>query len=330
MLELSAAISYTISVRFQPKTILRSHRKSIISIMASPIQTISSTAPQKGFLSLPREIRDEVYRLVVRGDYIAAGQPPLGQSKSKSKSKSKPKDCRTTATTSLKLAILRVSKSINQEATDIFYQESTFHFNMYHGSAEGSDTTVLFASRDAIYRMMNIDIDIEMDDLEFYLDSTRLDTLFALHEERRQIWITLMRSITRGETRRKTVCVRCRSCSSDITTKMPKWCYAGLGRLSQFRTVAVVLSPPLIDELSDQGTSHGTEQSAEHLETLETSMKLIKDCLRLTLGPAVAGHKHNPGHLQYASTLEFHPQEHLSRILSAEATSLKLAQMALN
>ena len=295
--------------------------------MASPIQTKSSTTPQKGFLSLPREIRDEIYRLLVRGDYIAAGHPPLGHSKSKSKLRSK--DYRTTATTSLKLALLRVSKSINEEATDIFFQESTFHFNMYHGSDEGRDFTVLFASRDAIYRMMNIDINIEMDDLEFYLDSTRLDTLFAQYEERRQVWIILMRSINRGETRHKKICIRCRSCSADITTKMPRWCYAGLGRLSQFRTVVVVLSPPLIDEDSDKGTSHGTEQSAEHLETLESSMELIKDCLQRTLGPAVTGHKHHPGHLQYATMLEFHPQEHLSRISSAEATSLKLAQMAL-
>ena len=295
--------------------------------MTSPIETKSSTAPQTGFLSLPREIRDEVYRLLVRGDYIAAGQPPLTRPnpKYKSKSKSKSKYYRTMATTSLKLAVLRVSKSINEEATDIFYQESTFHFNMYHGSTEGWDTTVLFASRDAIYRMMNIDIDIEMDDLEFYLDSTRLDTLFALYEERRQIWITLMRSITRGKTRRKTICIRCRSCSSDITTKMPKWCYTGLERLLQYRTVVVLLSPPLIDEFSDKGTLHGTEQSAEHLETLESGVELIKDCLQHTLGPAVTGHKHHPGHLQYATTLEFHPQKNLCEILSAEIASWKLS-----
>ena len=312
--------------------------------MASPIQTKSSTAPQTGFLSLPREIRDEVYRLVVRGDYTAAGQPSLGKpnrnpkfksksksksksnSKSKSKSNSKSKYYRTTAKTGLKLAVLRVSKLINEEATDIFYQDSTFHFNMYHGSLEGWDTTVLFASRDAIYRMMNIDIDIEMDDLEYYLDSTRLDSLFALYEERRQIWTTLMRSITRGKTLRKTICVRCRSSSSDITTKMPKWCYTGLERLSQYRTVVVLLSPPLIDddETSDKGTSHGTEQSAEHLETLESNMELIKDCLQHTLGPAVTGHKHRPGHLQYATTLEFHPQKNLCEILSAEMTSWTL------
>ena len=279
--------------------------------MATPIEIKSLTTPKTGFLDLPREIRDEVYRLLVRGDYIAAGQPPLGQRK--------PKNYRTTATTGLELVVLRVSRSINKECMDIFYSESTFHFNMYQRSIEGRDTTALFASREAIHRMMNIDIDIEMDDMEVYLDGPALDTLFALNEERRQIWTSLMRCITRAESRRNTICIRCRSCSPDITTKMPRWMYTSLGRLSQFRTVVVVLSPPLIVEVSDKGTSHGTDQSAEHLETLESNMELIKDCLQRTLGPAVTGHTHHPGHLQYATTLEFHPQAHHSRILSAEA-----------
>lgn len=283
--------------------------------MASPTETKSSTTPQKGFFSLPREIRDEVYRLLVRGDYIAAGQPPSGQSKSNA-------SC-TAATTSLKLAVLRVSKSINEEATDIFYSESTFQFNIYKGSMKGRDTTTLFVSREAVYQMMNIDINIVMDDLELYLDSIGLDSLFALHDQRRQIWNSLMRCITRGETRRETICIRCRSCSPDVLTKMSRWMYTSLERLTQFRTVVVVLSPPLIVETSDKGTTHGTEQSVEHLETLESCMKRIKHCLQHELGPAVASHKHHPGHLQYASMLEFHPQEHLSKILRAETTNWK-------
>ncbi|KAM0797652.1 hypothetical protein BDR22DRAFT_862406, partial [Usnea florida] len=174
---------------------------------------------------------------------------------------------------------------------------------------------------------MNIDINIEMDDLEVYLDATGLDTLFALYEERLQIWKTLMRSITYTESRRNTIRIRCRSCSPDITTKMPRWMYAGLGRLRQFRTVVVVLSPPLIVETSDKGTSHGTDQSAEHLETLESEIEAIKDCLQRTLGPAVTGHKHHPGHQQYATTLEFYPQEYVSKIASAETTDWELERV---
>ena len=259
-------------------------------------------------------MRDEIYRLLVGGEHIAAGQRLLGQSKSN--------NYRTTATDGLKLAILRVSKSINEEVMDIFYPESTFHFNMYQRSIEGRDTTALFASRKAIHRMMNIDINIEMDDLEVYLDGGGLDTLFALYEKRRKIWNSLMRCITSEESCHRTICIRCRSCNPDITTKMPRWIYTGLGRLSQFRTVVVVLSPPLIVETSDKGTVHGTDQSAEHLETLESNMEAIKECLQRTLGPAMTGHKHHPGHLQYATTLEFHPQKHLSEILSAELRSL--------
>ena len=287
--------------------------------MASPIETKPSTTSKTGFLNLPREIRDEIYRLLVKGDYIAAGQPPSGQSKSN--------DYRTTATTSLKLAIFRVSKPLNEEAMDIFYPESTFNFNMYQGSIQGRGTTALFASREAIYRMMNIDINIDVDDLEVYLDGTGLDSLFALYEERLRIWKSLMRSITCAESRRNTIRIRCRSCSSDITTKMPRWMYASLGRLRQFRAVVVALSPPLIVETNDKGTSHGTDQSAEHLETLESEMGAIKDCLQRTLGPAVTGHKHHPGHQQYATTLEFHPQEYLSKIASAETTDWELERV---
>ena len=275
--------------------------------MASPIETQYLTIPQKGFLSLPREIRDEIYRLLVKGDHIAAGQS---------------KRCKTKRT-SPKLAVLQVSKLINEEAMDVFYSESTFHFNMYHENIEGRESTALFAPPAAIDRMMNIDINIKMDDLQVYLDDDGSAALFDRYVKRRQIWSTAMNCITRVESRRNTIWIRCRSCSFDITTKMPRWMYTSLGLLSQFRTLVVVLSPPFLARISDKGIPHGTDKSAEHLETLELNMEAIKNWVQRTLGPAVTSHTHQPGHHQYATMLEFHPQEHLSKILSAETTRLE-------
>ena len=302
------AIPHTIFDKLQPDTILSSHRKSFITIMASPIETKYLTAPQTEFLSLPREIRDEIYRLLVKGDHIAAGQL---------------KRCKTKRT-SLKLAVLRVSKLINEEAMDVFYSESTFHFNMYHENREGRESTALFAPPAAIDRMMNIDINIKMDDLQVYLDNDGSAALFDRYFMRRQIWNTAMNCITRAESRRNTIWIRCRSCSFDITTKMPRWMYTSLGLLSQFRTVVVVLSPPFLTRIREDGFALRTDKSAEHLETLESNTEAIKNCVQPSLGPAVTGHRQHPGHHQYATTLEFHPQEHLSKIPSAETDGFGL------
>ena len=80
----------------------------------------------------------------------------------------------------------------------------------------------------------------------------------------------------------------------------------------------MVLSPPFLTRISDDGFARRTDKSAEHLETLESNTEAIKNCVQRSLGPAVTGHRHHPGHHQYATTLEFHPQEHLSKIPSAE------------
>ena len=314
-LTFSIAIPHTISDRLQPDTILSSYRKSIILVMASPIETKSSTTPQKGFLTLPREIRDEVYSLLVKGDYIAAGQSPLEQCETN--------DYLTTAKTGLRLDIFRVSKLINEEAMEVFYSEGMFHFNMYQEDIDDKKNTALFASREDIDRMMNIDMNIEIDDLQLYLEGTALASVFDLDKERRQAWNAAVSCIIRTDSVRNTIWIRCRSCSPDIITQMPRWMYRSLGLLSQFRTVVVVLCPAFLVKIIGEGTEQGTDQSAEHLETLESNMKAIKKCLQSTLGPAVTGHRHHPGHHQYATTLEFHPQEHLSKILSAETKSLE-------
>ena len=67
---------------------------------------------------LPREIRDEIYRLLVKGSYLDTGC----FYRCSRKDRYPPTDIRPD------FAILRVSKSIGREATEILYSESVFRF----------------------------------------------------------------------------------------------------------------------------------------------------------------------------------------------------------
>ena len=67
---------------------------------------------------LPREIRDEIYRLLVKGSYLDT----------KCFYRWSGKDSRRRTRVRPKFAILQLSKSIGREATEILYSESIFRF----------------------------------------------------------------------------------------------------------------------------------------------------------------------------------------------------------
>ena len=74
--------------------------------------------PGGALFLLPREIRDEVYRLVVRGSYLDTKCLYRYSGKASEPQQGVRPD----------FAILRVSKSISREATEILYSESVFRF----------------------------------------------------------------------------------------------------------------------------------------------------------------------------------------------------------
>ena len=85
----------------------------------------SSTSPaslgnsqhEAGLFLLPRELRDEIYRLVLKGHYVIRVESAKRNSSAK-------------ATKNRDLSILMVSKAIWHEASDIWLSESTFQFRI--------------------------------------------------------------------------------------------------------------------------------------------------------------------------------------------------------
>ena len=85
----------------------------------------SSTSPaslgtsqhEAGLFLLPRELRDEIYRLVLKGHYVIRVESAKSHSSAK-------------ATKNSDLSILMVSKAIWHEASDIWLSESTFQFRI--------------------------------------------------------------------------------------------------------------------------------------------------------------------------------------------------------
>ena len=113
--------------------------------MSSTTSHISQGDPTHGgaVFRLPREIRDTIYRLLVRGRYSANVEP----------NRSPPY---------LDLSVLRVSKLISHEAMEILYSESVFVFVIDMNDHRTYLKAEKFSRLKRIAPLMkNIDIDIE-------------------------------------------------------------------------------------------------------------------------------------------------------------------------
>ena len=78
---------------------------------SSKSATIGNRSDGVAFFKVPREIRDEIYRLVLNGRYALSHFLPAAKNKND-------------------LALLKVSKAIRHEASKIWLSESTFIFNI--------------------------------------------------------------------------------------------------------------------------------------------------------------------------------------------------------
>ena len=103
-------------------------------------------------LNLPRELRDMIYRHVVKRTYLVCAQPFQPNAGSGDLS------------ISPNLSILRVSKTISVEAMAVLYAESTFRIYVHFETRQ----TFRLPSIPAVDRMMNIELDVEVRDERRY------------------------------------------------------------------------------------------------------------------------------------------------------------------
>ncbi|CAF9909894.1 MAG: hypothetical protein ALECFALPRED_006102 [Alectoria fallacina] len=276
----------------------------------------NSTAFKQGgmLFILPRELRDEVYRYLVKGTYLVGGQPDGISKDTHSEGK-----CLKTVEKCLYLDVLRVSKVISDEAMAVLYSESTFRIDVFSKNQKA----MLSLERESVDRMMNIELNV----------AVSLQVLFELHglslgRAIQRIFGDILGRINRTNTIRNTLCVKYRILSSNIKEALPCFMYWKLDLLIRFRMVIVKLSPELVmfqppspeDVISivNGKAIAKTKKSKDILKNLEAKIMTIEKQLGRALGPAVVGHLYDPNHLQYAKTLEFHPQEHRATVLRVE------------
>ena len=252
----------------------------------------SSTATRQGgmLLSLPRELRDMIYRHVVKRTYVLYSQPRLiwiGNRQSY---------------LSPNLGILRVSKTISGEAIAVLYAESTFRIYLHFEQ----DQARQLSSIPALERMMNIELDVKV-------DPRTVECLGSM----RQIWIATLGCISCTNNIRKSLHVRWRrtfselSIWSDFDVVTPEWMFRKLKSMTRFRTIVL------------QNFAHNIDTSDRNLKSLfnKSEATAIINHLTRALGPADS--VSSPGHPQCAVSLTFHPQRHMPALLKARAADLR-------
>ena len=105
--------------------------------------TLGDSTYGGALFTLPREVRDEIYRFVVRKRYIIYITRPGSDDPLPSTGKHE-------------LAILQVSKAINHEASDTLYAESVFRFSMNLKLFEAFPAPAHLANR-----MTNVELDFK-------------------------------------------------------------------------------------------------------------------------------------------------------------------------
>ena len=237
---------------------------------------------------LPREIRDEIYRFLVRGSYLdttclyrysdGAFEPQRGVRPD--------------------FAILRVSKSISREATEILYSESVFRFVITVG------VTGERISRPDLGRIKRLAPMIQ----HVVLDTDRLvmpDTVFDLNMG---VAVQIFGGL---DIRRRSLLVRVLSCSKFFSRGMglPIVC-EHLKAFVGFRATTLEAVPAnwLLQKYSFNRPGRDDAEKARKIRMFQTRIvQTVAEDLEPVLGPAVSGFRFDTGYVHI-------PDSYLSRL----------------
>ena len=247
---------------------------------------------------LPREIRDEIYRLLVKGSYLDTGcfyryvyahtEAPLD------------------------FAVLQLSKSIGREATEILYSESVFRFVI---SEMSFGEHILPADLDRMERLapmiQNVILDVRFDKQNTFYEMNMgiaLQTFGGLAIRRRSLLFRMLRG----------------SMSCTDWKDLSRICQQ-LKAFVGFRTVTVevlpvvsVFRPPL-----DSSSTNEVMRFAKIKKKVIRAAQAVAEELEPVLGPAVSGFRFDAGNVPLLgfnfsevydpiliSYLEFHSNKH--------------------
>lgn len=237
--------------------------------------------------TIPREIRDAIYRLLVKRHYIAF--PAMS-----------PMNCKCTicATNTEKpdLVILRVSRAISDEAQEMLYSESLFEYL----NLDFRIDVILKPPAQVVKRMKKVSVSIRA-----LLPESRYGVPLGIYD-------ATINSLSGYRVVRDSCHIQYLIYRPNDIAPVTRYILPGLAMLTGFRIILV--------EVSLQGFLDWcvTNERVNYEARLEQVRKIMEDALEPTLGSAEISYDSS------TVSLRFHPRQHLPSILRAQAQKLLL------
>lgn len=262
---------------------------STVTPTASKATEVNASLGSLG--TLPRELRDKIYRHLFNGFYYKAIYPSrwmlldVGDGRILRKLKESGRD----------LSILRVSKAINHEAAEVLFLEGVFLCSLvFHEK-------ILCLPQTSIDRMMKIELDVYVG-------------VDAINET----WEITLQKLNFTGINRKSIHVKFQGSISKILEEVPGKVSDGLRSLIGYRTVIVEFSIVNYHKngLSRRQLNTTGRDNHDLWSLVDASMRGLK----FTLGPATLSHSRVPdvypyevgvpGYTYDTICFQFHPSQH--------------------
>lgn len=276
--------------------------------MISNLTPLGDSKHGGALFTLPREIRDVIYRFLVKGRYLVFRHLESEHRVSFIEGES---------IDNPDLIIFRISKAISHEAQQIHYSESIFQYEVPFYTK-----TKLQSTKEAVSRMQKIDLDIYgLKDAvstyyynpsgEFYIPPIHMPIVCG----------TILDDFTGTEILRDTLHITLHKSSPEVISPLRSYVLPRLCALNAFRTIVLEVIPQTFEKLPTTEWEYGEYKSSCKWSAAEFEQvrRAIRDATEPTLGPAISHDVDSKIHL------EFHPREHVPAILRAQAQRLNLA-----
>lgn len=251
--------------------------------------------------TLPREIRDDIYRLLVKGRHTV--YLPLkneGGDTFKSIAHDKPD-----------LVILQISRAISREAQEILYSESVFRYSMNFHASKALQPPTHLVSRMKKVKMLLSYLTSESD-RDIYQD-----THPSYKRRMAAICEATIDNFTGAQILRTTCHVQFVAFKPDTIQPLSSHILPKLKDFTGFRTVLVdVCLEKEFEARMRWEKSKNIGSKGETTAMVEQIRQTIKDAMEPTLGPATDIID------DFWISVEFHPRQHVPSLLRAQAQKI--------
>ena len=274
--------------------------------MTSTVSNLTPLGDSKNegtLFTLPREIRDEIYRLLVKGRYFI-----LRRCKSRHKAEVIETGTRPDQPD---FEILQLSKTISAEAQEILYSESIFVF-----CVPWKTSALLKSPVEAVNRMKNIEIHI------YDLSESYYNFRYGIAEvdgRIEAIYEAIVNELKGAKICRDTLYINLRGSTPKMIRPLRSHLLPNVCEFIGFRKIVMKVVPQgCFRDLMSRERSEETASSGEITAQFERVKHAITDAMEPTLGPA------SIRDIGLSFYIEFHPRQYMPAIFRAEAQRLML------